>query len=138
MLNLLIFVVNYFCLKNKIIFILVPNIFLCLHKGFFAYIVLLAPFFIPTRQMQYHCWLRPLANAYFQLFCQMFWPCHFNLFGTFVSVLGPFSIILNWLSAYFLQLFSSKSFYLNIKLRHTICYLVIQVSKWYYLQNDLK
>ena len=34
---------------------LAPNIFLCLHKGLFTFIVLIGATFIPTRQMQPYC-----------------------------------------------------------------------------------
>ena len=36
---------------SHIIFILVQYMFLCLHRGLFTFIVLLAPFFFPTRQI---------------------------------------------------------------------------------------
>ena len=39
-----------------------PNIFLCLHKGLFTFVVLLAPFFILTRQIQYNYLLVDLES----------------------------------------------------------------------------
>ena len=48
--------------SSPIFFILAQNIFLCLHKGCFTYIVLLCANFIPNRPIQYL-----VSNSNFQL-----------------------------------------------------------------------
>ena len=44
---------DWICCSSCIIYILTLNIFLCLHKGLFTFIVLIGATFIPTRQIQY-------------------------------------------------------------------------------------